>query len=117
MPVKFLTDQNFDNNILRGLLRRQPELDIIRVQDVGLSEAEDPTVLEWAAQESRVLLTHDVKTMPDYAWQRLAEGLPMAGVIAINNSQASMGQIIEDILILAEFEEDCVGRIRYVPLR
>lgn len=115
MPVKFLTDQNFDNNILRGLLRRQPELDIIRVQDVGLSEAEDPTVLEWAAQESRVLLTHDVKTMPDYAYQRLAEGLPMAGVVLVN-LKTSTGQLIEEILILAEFEEEYVGQIQYVPL-
>ena len=33
--MKFLADENLDNNILRGLLRRQPDLDIVRVQDVG----------------------------------------------------------------------------------
>ena len=56
--MKFLADENFDNNIIRGLLRRQPNIDIIRVQDVGLSGRDDPTVLEWAAQEQRILLTH-----------------------------------------------------------
>ena len=33
---RFLTDEDFDNRILRGLIRRLPELDVVRVQDVGL---------------------------------------------------------------------------------
>lgn len=49
-------DENFNNNIVRGLLRRNPDLNIVRIQDVGLSGADDPTILEWAAQEGRVLL-------------------------------------------------------------
>jgi predicted nuclease of predicted toxin-antitoxin system len=57
--MKFLADENFDNSIVRGLMRRQPDIDIIRVQDVGLSGEDDPIVLEWAAQEGRILLTHD----------------------------------------------------------
>jgi predicted nuclease of predicted toxin-antitoxin system len=61
--LRFAADENFNNNIIRGLLRRQPELDIVRVQDVGLRGADDPTVLEWAAQEGRILLTHDVATI------------------------------------------------------
>ena len=47
--MKFLADENFDNSIVRGLMRRQPDIDIIRVQDVGLSGEDDPIVLEWAA--------------------------------------------------------------------
>lgn len=42
-----------------SVLRRNPNVDIVRVQDVGLSEADDPTVLQWAAQNNRVVLTHD----------------------------------------------------------
>jgi predicted nuclease of predicted toxin-antitoxin system len=57
--MKFLADENFDNSIVRGLMRRQPDIDIIRVQDVGLSGEDDPIVLEWAAKEGRILLTHD----------------------------------------------------------
>ena len=60
--LKLAADENFNNNIVRGLLRKEPGLDIVRVQDVGLKGADDPTVLEWAAQEERILLTHDVKT-------------------------------------------------------
>jgi predicted nuclease of predicted toxin-antitoxin system len=55
-------DENFNNDIMRGLLPRKPDLDIVRVQDVGFSGADDPTILEWIAQEGRMLLTHDVST-------------------------------------------------------
>nr|WP_309745308.1 DUF5615 family PIN-like protein [Chamaesiphon sp. OTE_20_metabat_361] len=54
--LKLLADENFDNTILRGLLRRQPDIDIIRVQDTEFYGANDPTVLAWAAQENRILL-------------------------------------------------------------
>jgi hypothetical protein len=53
-------DENFNNDIVRGALRRKPDLNIVRVQDAGLSGADDPDVLEWAAQQRRVLFTHDV---------------------------------------------------------
>lgn len=54
-----VADENFNNDILRGLLRRDPSLDIVRIQDIGLTHAPDPEVLEWAARENPVLLTHD----------------------------------------------------------
>ncbi|WP_347242249.1 DUF5615 family PIN-like protein [Nostoc sp. FACHB-892] len=58
--LKLLADENFDNTVVRGLFRRSPEIDIVRVQDIGLSNKDDPTILDWAAQEGRILLTHDV---------------------------------------------------------
>jgi len=59
-------DENFNNDIVRGLLRRRPDLNILRVQDAGLTGASDPEVLAWAAQEGRILLTHDVSTITRY---------------------------------------------------
>jgi hypothetical protein len=50
MLIRFLADENLNNDIVRGLLRRKADLDIVRVQDVGLSGTDDPTVLEWAAR-------------------------------------------------------------------
>ena len=35
--LRLAADENFNGNIVRGLLRRNPKLDIVRVQDVGLS--------------------------------------------------------------------------------
>lgn len=39
--LRFLADENFNRDIVRGLLLRQPGLDIARVQDVRLGEADD----------------------------------------------------------------------------
>jgi hypothetical protein len=99
--MKFLADENFDNTILRGLLRRQPDIDIVRVQDIEISGADDPTVLAWAAQENRILLTHDVSTITMYTYERVSEGQLMPGVVEIP-SDAAIGRVIEDILILLE---------------
>ena len=44
--LRLAADENFNNDVLRGLIRRSPRLDVVRVQDVGLSGADDPTVLE-----------------------------------------------------------------------
>ena len=113
-----VADENFNNDILRGLLRRDPSLDIVRIQDVGLTHAPDPVVLEWAARENRVLLTHDRNTITDFAYQRVVEGKPMPGVIEVDRS-VPMSVAIDDILLLAIASDggDWEGQIVYLPLR
>lgn len=116
--LRLAADENFNNNIVRGLIRRQPELDIVRVQDVGLYGADDRTVLAWSAQEGRVLLTHDVSTITKYAYERIQAGKPMPGVFEVNRS-VSIGRAIEDILLLAEcsLDGEWEGQVRYLPLK
>jgi predicted nuclease of predicted toxin-antitoxin system len=65
--IRLAADENFNNDILRGIRRRHPVTDVVRIQDEGLSGADDLTILEWAAGVGRVLLTHDVSTMTRYA--------------------------------------------------
>lgn len=65
--LSLLSDENFNGDIIRGLFLRQPDLDLLRVQDVGLREADDPAILDWAARNERILLTHDRATMPNFA--------------------------------------------------
>lgn len=62
--LRLLADENLNHDLIRGVLRRMPSLDLVRVQDVGLIEVDDPSVLEWAARERRIILTHEVNTMP-----------------------------------------------------
>ncbi len=113
-----LADENFNNDIIRGLLRRKPDTDIVRVQDVGLSGADDPTVLKWAARHNRILLTHDVATITYYAYHRIQAGKKMPGVFEISRS-VPIGVAIEDILCLLEcsLENEWEGQILYLPLR
>jgi predicted nuclease of predicted toxin-antitoxin system len=115
--IKFLADEDFNNRILRGLLRRQPELDILRIQDTPLAGAPDTLVLEWAAEHGRVLLTHDVSTMTKYAYQRLQSGRSIAGIIEVSQSTA-IGQIVDDLLLIAStsMAQEYENRVEYLPL-
>jgi hypothetical protein len=111
-------DENFNNDILRGLLRRKPDLDIVRIQDEGLSGADDPAVLEWAAKEGRILLTHDVSTITHYAYDRVRAGRPMPGIFEVS-CDIPVNIVIDDILLLAEYSLDgeWEGQVRHLPLR
>jgi hypothetical protein len=112
-----VSDENFNNDIVRGLLRRKPDLDIVRVQDVGLRGEEDPVILEWAAQEGRVLLTHDAATMTYFAYERVRAGKSMPGVIEVADD-LPIGKVVEDILLLAEYSDrgEWEGQVIYLPL-
>jgi predicted nuclease of predicted toxin-antitoxin system len=71
--LRLVSDENFNGDIVRGLFRRHPELELVRVQEVGLMQTPDPDILEWAAGQGRVLLSHDVSTVPPAAYQRVSE--------------------------------------------
>lgn len=98
---KFLADENFESAILRGLFRRSPQIDIVRVQDVELIAAEDPDILDWAAQHDRIILTHDLRTMPDFAYQRVGQMQKMPGLIVMRLN-IRPGTAINDILLIIE---------------
>ena len=116
MGLRVLSDEDFDGDIVRGVLRRQPGVDIVRVQDAGLMGAMDPVVLDYAVRSGRVILTHDVNTMVKLAYARVAAGQPMPGVFAVRQS-APIGQIIEQLLLLIECScpGEWEGRICYLP--
>lgn len=114
----FAADENFNNDIVRGLLRRRPNLNIVLAQEAGLSGADDPSILEWAAREGRVLLTHDVSTITRYAYERIRAGKEMPGVFEVSR-EIPIGVVIEDLLLLADYslEGEWEGQVRYLPLR
>lgn len=116
--LRFAADENFNFDIVRGMVRRVPGVDIVRVQDVSLSGADDPAVLAWAADEGRVLLTHDVATITFYAYERVRAGLPMPGVFEISRT-LPLGQVIDDLILIAECsaEGEWEGQVGYLPLR
>lgn len=116
--LRLLADENLNHDLIRGVLRRMQSLDLVRVQDVGLREADDPSVLEWAAKERRIVLTHDVNTMPAFAFDRVRRNQAMPGMLVISQ-QAALAGVIDDILLIAECGEigDYDGRVVYLPLQ
>ena len=114
--LRLLSDENFNGDIVRGLLLRQPGLDLRRVQDVELEEADDPTILAWAAANNRIVLTHDHATMPDFAYARVVDGQPMPGVFMA--VRIIVRQAIEELLLVEACSEQAewADLVVYLPL-
>jgi hypothetical protein len=96
-----------------------PEIDLVRAQDALPEGTPDPEVLAWAAAEHRILITNDRNTMVHFAYQRVAAGEPVPGLIATTSKQ-SIGSAIDDILLIAEYmpEEEIRGQVVvFLPFR
>ena len=115
--LRLASDENLKGELVRGLLRRQPDLDLVRTQDAGLLGADDPAILAWAAAEGRILLTHDRATMPGFAYERSQAGLPMPGLFVVNDHLPTR-QVIEDVLLLANASDadEWAGIVLFLPL-
>lgn len=116
--LRRLTDENFNNDILRALFRGNPSIDILRAQDAGLRGIDDEALLAWAAKHDRVLLTHDVTTVTAHAYQRVMKGEPMPAVFEVN-CDLSIGAVVDDILMVTECSRpgEWEGQVRFLPLR
>ena len=115
--LRLAADENLHHPILAGLRRRLPDLDIVTVQEAGLTARPDEEVLAWSAEEGRVLVTHDVSTVPPIAWERVDRGEPMPGVIMVPDLQPR-GRMIEDLVLLVQVYEpaEIENRVVYLPL-
>jgi predicted nuclease of predicted toxin-antitoxin system len=115
--LTLLSDENFNGDVVQGLRRGVAGVDLVRVRDVELMGAEDPALLEWAALNGRVILTHDRNTFPGFALDRVKAGQPMPGVIVVSDLMP-VGRALEELeLVLLCFEAaDCDQQVIYLPL-
>ncbi|MGH9949610.1 MAG: DUF5615 family PIN-like protein [Pyrinomonadaceae bacterium] len=116
--IRFLSDEDFDARIVRGLKQRLPNLNVISVHDIGLRGSSDPELLEFAAGENRIILTHDVTTMTAHAKSRILLGLKMPGVFEVPQ-KIRIGIAIEELVFIAEcsFVNEWASQIRFLPFR
>jgi len=114
--LRLLADENFTHDVVRGLIRHPDQFDIVVTPDEMLG-ADDPTILEWAAQENRIVLTHDVNTMTGFAWARVTTGKPMPGLFVVSNS-AKAGAIIDDLLMIEACSQpgEYANRVEFLPM-
>ncbi len=113
---RLLADHDFNEDILKGLLRQEPTIDLVRARDLGLQQTPDVDLLAYAAAEGRVVLSHDVNTMSAAAVARLRSGQPMTGLVMVRQ-QAALAPIIEDLLtVWASSEaEEWLSRVEFLP--
>ncbi|MDX1945827.1 MAG: DUF5615 family PIN-like protein [Pirellulaceae bacterium] len=115
--LSFLFDEDFRGAIVTGLQAHYPQIEILRVVDIGLAGSDDDVLLEWAATEGHVLVSHDVNTMSDSANRRLVLGLPISGLILASQS-LSIATTIHDLGFAASvcMPDELENSILWLPL-
>lgn len=113
--LPLLSDEDLQGAIVAGLRLHFPAIDLVRVQEVGLMQMPDPVVLEYAASQNRVTVTHDRITMTAHAQDRLNQGLPMTGLIVLAQF-INVGKAIQEVgtLALAGDPGDLDGHILFL---
>ena len=115
--LKVLIDQDFDHDILRGIVRRIPLLDFATAFELGLSKTPDPELLRQASIQKRILLTHDRKTMPRHVADLINAGEKIFGVFIVPR-RMPIGQAIDEleIMILCSKPSEWENLIKQLPL-
>jgi hypothetical protein len=87
--IRFLADADLNEGIVSGCLRKEPTMDLLSANDAGLQKVPDPEVLRIAAEQERILVTHDFKTMPEHFGQFLQETGLSPGVLLARSSTSN----------------------------
>ena len=116
MKVRFLADADLNKGVVRGVLRREPSLDFLTAQAAGLRRMTDPEVLALAAEQQRVLVSHDVNTMPAHFRAYRNVGKHSAGVFLVHQS-LDIGTAVDELLIWRASEaSEWENRLVWLPL-
>ena len=114
--ISLLADENFSHHILRGIRLRIKNIDLVVAQGSELSGLRDPVLLAWAAEQGRIVLTHDRQTMAKYAYDRVSSHQPMPGVIVVSDKM-QVGEAIEllTMYIVCGMSKEFENSVTYIP--
>ena len=114
--LRFQANADLNQIIVRAVCRREPSIDFQTAQVAGLSGTADPEVLARAAEEGRVLVTHDFQTMPEH-FAEFIMTQQSAGVLLIPQHLPIASAVADLLLIWATMEADeWINLIWYLPL-
>ncbi len=72
-PPRFIADEDFNRDVVVGLRRAEPTMDILTASEARTLGWSDLDVLAWAAAHDLILLSHDQRTMPDHFYHFLSQ--------------------------------------------
>ena len=115
--MRFLFDEDLNRRILRGLLRRIPDLDFRSAHDPDLLASSDNEILAIAAADRRLVVSHDVNTMTAAFQARLDQGKPVFALLLIPQRLA-IGVAIADLelICMTTDETDWHHIMAFLPL-
>lgn len=117
MKIRFLADADLNKAILNGVIRREPAVDFLTAQAARLRGLSDPEVLALAAEQHRVLVSHDAGSMPAHFGAFRKSGKRSPGVFLIPQ-RLDLGIAIDELLLVWQASDatDWEDRLAWLPL-
>lgn len=115
MTISLYIDENVHRGITNGL--RMRGVNVLTVQEDGLTGSKDLVILDRATEIKRILFTQDDDFLVE-ANRRQAEKIHFIGVIYVHKLKVSVGDCIRDLEIIAKAAsfEELVNSVQYLPL-
>lgn len=117
--VSYLFDEHMPDSLINAILRREPSIFILRIDQVGAPPkgTRDPEVLEFAERERMAIFTHDISTMPVHADAHTASGRNTYGVFIWTRDLARVVGATDDLILIwaASEAEEWMNLVRYLP--
>jgi hypothetical protein len=117
VKVRFLADADLNKTVVTGVLRREPAVDFLTAHAAGLRAMSDSAVLALAAEQQRVLVSHDVGTMPAHFRAFRNAGRDSPGVFLLPQS-LNLAEAIDEVLViwLTSEASEWENRLVWLPL-
>jgi Domain of unknown function (DUF5615) len=98
--IRFQADNDLTRIIVDATLRREPRIDFQTAQTARLDNLDDEGVLRFAASQSRILVSHDKRTMPRALGSFVASGGTSPGVFLVIPQNALIREVVETLILV-----------------
>jgi hypothetical protein len=115
MKIRFQADADLNQIIVLATVRREPSVDFQTAGAAGFASRHDREVLDVAAREGRLLVTHDHKTMPRHFAEFITRSAS-PGLLVVPQ-QLAVASVVEDLRLIwfATEAEEWVNRVSFLP--
>jgi hypothetical protein len=117
--IKYLLDEHVNPRLRTALVRREPDMKVRRIGDVGVPPMQtgDPDILLWCEAHGFSLVTNNRASMPVHLRDHLVAGRHVPGVFVLNPNM-TMGETIDELILIwaASDSDEYIDQLRYLPV-
>jgi hypothetical protein len=116
VKIRFQADADLNQIIIKATLRIEPGIDFQTAHAAGLVGLNDEDVLKLAAEQGRVLVSHDRKTMPTH-FGNFISSENCSGLLIVSQ-KLPISKVAEDLFLiwLVSEPEEWANRMRSLPI-
>jgi predicted nuclease of predicted toxin-antitoxin system len=115
LSIAFYLDVHVPRAVAIGLRLRG--IDVLTAQEDGRAELDDDLLLERATELGRILVSQDADLLRE-GGRLLTEGQPFSGVVYAHQLRITIGQMVEDLALIAQAttREEWRDKIEFLPI-